>query len=176
MKTLIYLYKNIEKIISQIIFVLLTVIVFMQTVLRYLFHATLPWPEEVCSILLLWLIYMTIGYAVTKKAHITVDSVLALYPKKMRKYVDLVAILIWLALSIFVTYHGTLVTIDTAAKGARAASLPWLKMWVAYITIPLGYGLMSIRLVEQLIAQIKEIRTGVENAPEEAEDELGGGV
>jgi TRAP-type C4-dicarboxylate transport system permease small subunit len=59
--------------ISMIIMVpVMTAIIFMQVILRYIFLAPLSWPEESARYLLIWISCLGSAYAVRKGMHISV--------------------------------------------------------------------------------------------------------
>lgn len=68
--------KIVEKIqywITISIISFLTILVFIQVILRYFFNSPLPWIQEVSSGLLIWLTFMGAGVLTKRKGHLRVD-------------------------------------------------------------------------------------------------------
>jgi len=68
--------KIVEKIqywITISIISFLTILVFIQVILRYFFNSPLPWIQEVSSGLLIWLTFMGAGVLTKRKGYLRVD-------------------------------------------------------------------------------------------------------
>ena len=65
----------------------MTVVIFVQVVMRYVFHNSLTWSEEFARYCFIWLIYLGISYGCKIMKHIKIDAALKLFPEKMRPYV-----------------------------------------------------------------------------------------
>ena len=42
-------------------------------------------------------------------------------------------------------------------RGKTASAMPWLKVWVVYLAIPFSQGVLSLRLVAQIIEDCKAL-------------------
>ncbi|NNU80487.1 TRAP transporter small permease [Halovulum dunhuangense] len=76
---------------------LMTLITFVNVVLRYGFNSSLIWGLEVVLILFAWLVLLGMSYAVKVSAHLGVDAVTALLPPDARRAVALLAAVACLA-------------------------------------------------------------------------------
>lgn len=70
---------------------LMTIITFVNVVLRYLFESSLIWGLEMTLVLFAWLVLLGISHAVKINAHLGVDAVTNLLPRAARKLLALVA-------------------------------------------------------------------------------------
>ena len=62
MKKLKWLEENFEGVILVIFLTLLTTLVTLQIIMRYLCHSPFSWSEELCRMLLVWSGFFSIGY------------------------------------------------------------------------------------------------------------------
>lgn len=161
MKQAKFLYNNIERLIAVICLACMVAGLTYNTVNRYLFSKSLPWMEEVCAYMMIWLVYTSVSYAVKQKAHICVDSVVGLYPRKLRPYILLFGQIVWLAFCVAIVIIGYSYTYSLYAKGGRAITLP-LPIWVVYAIIPAGHAFVALRLIEEIIGKIRNISGNVE--------------
>lgn len=152
------LYNNMERLISVVCLALMVIGLTYNTVCRYLFQSSLPWMEEVCAYMMIWLVYTSVSYAVRQNAHICIDSVLGLYPKKILPYVLILGSLVWTLFSIAIVVIGAMYTYSLYTKGGRAITLP-LPIWVIYAIIPLGHAFVAARLIEKIVAQVKALNS-----------------
>lgn len=161
MKHIKHFISNIEQYIAVLCLTLMLCVLTYNTIARYFFHAALPWAEEICAYCQIWLVYISVSYAVRENAHICIDSVLGLYPKKLKGVIMSIGLLAWLIFGIIMTYAGVEYTISTFVKGGRAISVP-LPIWIVYLAIPVGHALLCVRLIQQLIFHIKCIVKGID--------------
>lgn len=144
--------RPIEGYMSFVLLLTMTFVMFIGVIFRYVFNASLSWSEELSRYLFIWFIFISTSYAVTERAHIRVEALNKIIPKKIRPYMNIVGRIIWFAFSLFVTYLGVSYAMSMTTSVSAAMKLP---MTLVYFGIPIGYFLMSIRLFVQIIQSIK---------------------
>ncbi len=82
---------ELEETAIAVILGLMTMITFVNVVLRYGFNTSLIWGLEVVLILFAWLIVFGVSYAVKITAHLGVDAIINLLNPKWRKILALVS-------------------------------------------------------------------------------------
>lgn len=70
---------------------LMTLITFVNVVLRYGFNTGLIWGLEAVTFLFAWLVLFGVSYAVKVTAHLGVDAVIALFSPPIRKVIAIIA-------------------------------------------------------------------------------------
>ena len=83
--------NGIEENLIALILGLMTVITFVNVVLRYLFQSSLIWGLEVTLVLFAWLVLLGMSYAVKINAHLGVDAVINILPPSARRGLALIA-------------------------------------------------------------------------------------
>ena len=58
-----------------------------QVIMRYVFHSSLGWSEELARYMFVWLVFIGISYGAKVMRHIKIDAFLYLFPKCMRPYI-----------------------------------------------------------------------------------------
>ena len=86
--------NEIEETAIAVILGLMTLITFVNVVLRYGFNTGLIWGLEAVTILFAWLVLFGISYAVKVTAHLGVDAVINLVPPTVRRVLALIAAVI----------------------------------------------------------------------------------
>lgn len=84
--------NEIEETAIAIILGLMTLITFINVVLRYGFNTGLIWGLEVTLFLFAWLVLFGMSYAVKITAHLGVDAILNLLSPKSRKVMSMIAV------------------------------------------------------------------------------------
>ena len=69
---------------------LTTLITVLQVVARYGFNHPLTWPEEVSTLLLVWMTFAGASVLLKKRRHVEIDFFVSLFPRKWQKVIDLV--------------------------------------------------------------------------------------
>ncbi|MEZ5674339.1 C4-dicarboxylate transporter, DctQ subunit [Thalassovita litoralis] len=83
--------NEIEETAIALILGLMTIITFINVVLRYGFNTGLIWGLEAVTFLFAWLVLFGISYAVKTTAHLGVDALINFFNPSLRKVVALIA-------------------------------------------------------------------------------------
>lgn len=161
MKILKKLLGHVEQYIAVLCLTLMLCVLTYNTISRYFFHVTLPWAEEMCAYGQIWLVYISVSYAVKENAHVCIDSVMSLYPKKLKGVILLLGLIAWLIFGIIMTVVGYEYMLDIYNKGGRAISVP-VPMWLIYLSIPVGHLFLCFRLLQQIVLYVKCIAKGID--------------
>lgn len=88
---------ELEETFIALILGVMTVITFINVVLRYGFNSGLIWGLELVLFLFAWLVVFGVSYAVKKTAHLGVDAVLNLVSSPVRRVLGLIAAAVCIA-------------------------------------------------------------------------------
>lgn len=89
---------NLEENMIALILALMTVITFVNVVLRYGFNSAIIWGQEVVLILFAWLVMFGVSYGVKVTAHLGVDAITNMFkagPRKIMAVLSLVACILY---------------------------------------------------------------------------------
>lgn len=158
LKVLKWLNENLEKYCCVVLMSVMTLIIFIQVVARYVFQNSLSWSEELARYLFIWLVYLGISYGCLMRKHIKIDAALGLFPKKARKYVVIIGDLFFLAFAVYVAYTGLFYSLNQT-RVSSAMSVPFKYV---YISTFFGFGLAVIRQIQTIIYRVRCIKNGEE--------------
>jgi len=91
------LFNNIEETLIAFILGAMTLVTFINVVLRYAFNSQLIWGLELTLVLFAWLVILGISYAFKVTAHLGVDAILNIFGPRARKAMTLIACAVCLA-------------------------------------------------------------------------------
>jgi len=137
---------------------LMTILIFIQVVMRYVFSNSLSWSEEMARYLFLWCSWIGASYAVKERSHFRVEMFANLIKGQGRKYYELLVLIIWFIFSVLMTWYGTQLLLFIHETGQISSGME-IPMTLPYASVPAGCGLMSLRL---LIEMHKIFRPGPE--------------
>lgn len=123
------------------------VVLFAQVIMRYVFHYSTAWAEELARYSQIWLIFIGASFATKTQAHVRIDALVNVWPKKWRPYIYDIGDCIWIICNLIVIYAGFKYTAKVYQMGSIATGLKISLMWV-YLAIPVGYLLMTLRLIQ----------------------------
>jgi TRAP-type C4-dicarboxylate transport system permease small subunit len=155
MKVIKWIDRHIEEVFLVFFSVIMVAVIFLQVVMRQLDNS-LPWTEELARYSFIWLVYIGISYGVKKQRHIKVDVMLLLLRNKGKLLLNIVANLLFLVFCLFIIYYGYDISQKLLQWGQKSPANK-IPMGIVYLATPIGMGLTSIRLVQNLILQVKAL-------------------
>jgi len=141
------IYKVIKEILIAIGLVLIALI-FVGTVLRYIFGLSIIWSYEISILLLVWSSFLGAAAAVRSKSHVNFDFFVNKIPASSRKWALLLKDLIVIAFLVVGTWYGYKVVGRTMRQQMQTINLP---VGLLYMAIPVGFVPMILFYLQELI-------------------------
>src|SRR5579884_4517298 len=113
----------------------------------YLFGINLAWSQELCIYMFIWMAKFGAAYGVRTGIHVGVDVLVNLLSPASRKYVILFSLLCGALFTGIVAAFGGRFVDEMFLTGQRSNDLE-APMWIVYLTLPLGSGLMCFRFLQ----------------------------
>lgn len=130
----------------------LTVCVFLQVLIRFVFKFPIPWTEEVSRIAFVYIIFIGATIAVRDKAHINVDFLLVMLPPGVACWVRRIGLLLVAGFLTFVIWQGIVFVRATGVQVTPVMQLPFRHL---YLIIPSSGALMLLYLLLGVTADWK---------------------
>jgi C4-dicarboxylate transporter DctQ subunit len=125
----------------------MTLLTFVQVVLRYGFNSGFIWQLEANFYLFSWLVMIGISYCVRVRAHIGVDAAVKLMPPGPRRAVGIVVLLLAVLYTLLMMYGSFEYIQRMYIINVEAEDIP-IETWKLSLCLPLGFVLLLIRLLE----------------------------
>ena len=152
MKIVSFIDKHLEEILCAVLLAVMTIVIFLQIVLRLL-GLPLSWTEEIGRYMFIWLIYIGCASAIRKRKHISVE-LLDLFLKERGKFVlNIISNVVFLIFAVILTYYSFSVVQRVSTQLSPAIRMP---MSIPYSSVLVGGALMVVRLIQDTIARFKE--------------------
>jgi len=152
----------------------MTVLTFIQVILRYIFGTGWVWSLEATTYTFAWLVLIGMSYCVRQRAHIAVDLLVSKLPAVTRRIVMLAAIGLCVVYCLLMIYGGAVFVDRLMTLGNNARDIP-LPRWALTSILPLGFGLLAIRFLQVgwriLVADSEAAGFGEREAPPVIRDE-----
>ena len=165
MKVLKWFQDHFEETVLACFITLITIVMFIQVVMRYIFKDALSWSDELCRYSFVWMTFFGIGYATKKGSHLKVDVIEQLVPA-LKKPLNAISDL---ALFVFCVYlmkpgYEMMSSIAKAEQLSVALEIP---MWIVYLSFFIGMILTMLHLIAKYIGMFIH-RNDVDSNAEEA--------
>ncbi|MBJ3776811.1 TRAP transporter small permease [Acuticoccus sp. 2012] len=184
-----------EEIFIAVILALMTLVAFVQVVLRYGFNTGITGALELNRILFAWLILFGMSYGVRVGTHLGIDTLIRTFPRPVFRAFAVfgaAAALLW---AVILISGDWLTHLGATTRGGGAVDYWWrffrvgtglddlmypsfmrewagqdrVHRWVAYLILPIGLGLFAMRTLQALV-EIVQGKRDLIIASHEAED------
>lgn len=139
--------NRLEEWLMAALLTFMTVLTFIQVVMRYVFNAGWVWSLEATTYSFAALVLIGMSYGVRTKTHIATDLLTRKLSEPLRRYVAIVAIFACITYALLMLY-GSVILVDrlmTLGNAARDIAAP---KWLLTATMPLGFALLTYRFLE----------------------------
>ena len=157
MKTVRWLDEHLEEYMVVILTSIMTILLFLQVLFRFVLNLTLAWVEEISLYSMVWLCYFGCSLAIKKREHLKMEIITNFLRPKAKKVFDLISLVLFFAFAVFVLYHVTLLTADILQRGQVTAVLE-IPKWIPYAGVPVAFLLMLIRMIQDFVRTISEMK------------------
>ena len=140
---------NFEEYFCVWIMAVMTVLVFFQVVMRYVFSNSLSWSEELARFIFLWLSWMGASYAVRERSHFRVEMFVNMIKGKTRIFFEYIILLAWFSFCFFLAWQGTKLLIFLQGTGQISTAMSMPMTW-PYASVPVASALMCLRLIVEM--------------------------
>ena len=135
-----------------VLLVIMTALVFMQVVMRYVFSHSIPWSEEVSRYAFVWASFIGASIASRWGIHVGVRILVDYLPKGLQRVIELAARFFILVFLCVATYVGTQATFRAWYQTTAVLQIP---MTIPYSAIPVGCFLMLIQEAESMLKVLR---------------------
>lgn len=141
------LLNKAEEILLAMLLAFMTLLTFIQVVLRYVFNSGWVWSLEATTYAFAWLVLIGISYGVRTQSHIAVDLLVRKLPQRMKKVFGLGVIVICLCYAGLMFYGSFVLLGKLYTLGNHARDIA-IEKWVLTAIMPVGFAVLALRFIE----------------------------
>jgi len=157
-----------EESILSLLLVTMTLLVFIDVILRFVFNSGIAWLQEVTLYMMAWFVLFGASYGVKVGAHIGVDSFVKLFPPKIRRLMGLLSVSICIAYSLIFMVAGWNYLAKLHKIHIQMEDLEF-ERWITESIILIGFILLLIRFLQLFIKILKGEAEGFSHIDEAQE-------
>jgi len=147
--------NNFEIYLGAVIFIIITILLSLQVISRYILRFSFAWTEELSCILFVWMIYLGISGAVMTRKHLRIDAFLNAMPYKIKKFILILDNFISMFFCAYICFPMMKIIGNLRKTGTVTAILRIPKVFT-YSIIPICLTLTIIRFIQESITLAKE--------------------
>ena len=151
--------KNVEKWALLAFYSLLVITMAVEVLRRELFSYSSVWGEEIVRYSFIYLAWIGASAAVKDRAHIRIDVLYNFVPQRVKAALYVFGDLVMLGVAC-VAFFYSLEAVLTSWKFSSVTHGLRVSLALFLAAVPIGFGLMTIRLIQSLIRDIRCIKDG----------------
>ena len=122
-----------------------------EVVMRYAFNRPIPGHLEGSELLMPIIVFFAVSYAQRQHAHVGMDLLIQSLPQRLRRTLAMITLLISAMVCLVLAYFSGSNALQLWAYDDVTATPPYFRTWPAAAAIPIGYGLMAMRMALQFL-------------------------
>lgn len=142
----IRVFNRLEEDVIVLLLVTLTLLVFVETVMRFGFGTTYGWAEEGSLTLAGWLVLFGASHGIKHGTHIGVDLVTRALPSRIKRVVGIIAALACLVYAGLFLYGSWVYLSKMWMLSLPMEDLP-VPTWAAHSIMFIGFAMIALRLL-----------------------------
>jgi len=127
-------------VVSQLVFV------------RYALGQSAVWQHEFVTFSLIGATFFGSPYLLLKRGHVNVDLLPLYLGRTGRKALALIAYAVSLGFCLVIAWGGTVWWFEAWSNGWRAETVWAPPLWIPYLAMPLGIGMLALQYVADILA------------------------
>ncbi len=151
--------RDAERWALLVFYVMLVVTMAVEVIRREVFAYSSIWGEEIVRYSFIYLAWIGAAAAVKERAHIRIDVLLHYVGPRLKALIYIFGDLVMFGVALVALYW-SLETVHVSAKfGSVSHGLRVSMVWFL-MSVPVGFGLMIVRLVQSFLRDVRALRDG----------------
>lgn len=148
-----------ERYLLLAFYTLIVIVIGVEVSRRFVLSYSSLWGEEVARYSLIYLVWIGASHAVRMRTHIRVDLIFGIVPEKHHIWLHVlgdVATMIFAVIAFYLSINPIMSSIEfgSVTEGLRVSRV------VALIALPLGFAMTLLRLVQNLVRDLRDHTDG----------------
>lgn len=150
MKRVVETLEKIQEGILIIAVVIMGGVLFLQIIMRFIFHSPLEWPEELARYLQVFITFLGIGYGIKNSSHVRMTLLTDRLPKKINAVLECLTSALGI-FCFFVLLKVSIVFLEHQNVLSTALQIP---MFIVYSIIPVSAVICMLYFASNIIHNI----------------------
>jgi TRAP-type C4-dicarboxylate transport system permease small subunit len=149
---------------SVLVILFVTAFVGAEVIMRYAVNAPIPGHLELAELMMPPIVFLALSYTQATRGHVGMDLLLDALAPAVRRIAQIVVLLVSIMICSILAFFSFKNAWQLWLLDDVTMSPPYFKTWPSAVAIPIGYGLISLRMYVQLL-HVYDPDRFAENAP-----------
>lgn len=145
-----------EEVFISITLLVISMVVFVNVVMRYGFSASTMWAEELTRYTIIFVTFVGSSLCVRENYHPRVEALVLKLPDSIRWIVTPAVLILGIIFSVILVIYGSQL-IGNAITTGQSTPTGLAPMYLPYIAIPVGGALMTLRYCQLTVMEIRKL-------------------
>ncbi len=151
---LLWIDKNIETAIASVFLVAMLALGAVQITCRYLPISPFVWTEELILYLFVWVVFLTVSYAIRSDDHIRITFLKAILPPKAQIGLDILSYICFILFAVLCMPEAMRIVELLKEQGQMAVTIPNFPVWILYFSMPVCFVNVIIRSIQAIVLKV----------------------
>lgn len=156
MKLLKKLDANLEKWLLFLLLAGMTLVLGIQVFCRFVLNNSLTWSEELARFMFIWSAFLSIGFCLKEGISLKIDTLIALFPKKVQAIILLLGNLIMVLFFVYMLPSAWEFAYASVLNGQTSAACG-IPMYFVQGSLAVGFVLAAFRAAQSAWKQIRAL-------------------
>ena len=140
--------------LSAVIILFLMVYVLLEVLMRYAFNSPLPGHLEGAELLLPMIVFFAISYTQARNGHVGMSLVVEVLPVRFQRFINIFTLGLSILTCAVLAYFGVKQAYFAYEINDVTMTPPYWPIWPSASIVPIGYGLLALRMSLQILQHI----------------------
>lgn len=124
---------------------------------RFVLNQSTIWQTEMVIYLVIAATLIGLPYVQRLRGHVNVDLIPLLLPKRARFYLSILTLSMSIAIMAVMLWYGYEFWHFAWDRGWKSDTVWGVRLWIPYLSLPVGLGLLLLQLIADLVAIVLKI-------------------
>ena len=148
---------NVCRSAAGVVMLAIMVLVFAETICRYVFGISHEFVPAISSWLMVWMTYLTLGVLLKTREHINVDILPTKIPKKYHTPLLTSFDIISFIFAVLLCFGGIQYDLMVKQLHIYVVTVQFIPVWIARLCVPLGGVFLAFFSIEHLIIDMQHL-------------------
>ena len=154
-----FLDTHLESFIMIPCYIVMSAIIFVEVLRRFVLHQQAPWSTQVPTYLFLIIVWIGCAQCVKNRSHLSFSEIRTRLPRSCQFIALLLDYIVWLIL-FFVVFHYSWEQAMMTKDGFATVFGTDVEVWYFYLAVPAGWVLLIFRATQNFIIDCKHFICG----------------
>jgi len=151
---------NLEKTIILVCYLVMTGIIFVEVIRRFVFGQQAPWSSTIPIYLFLWVTWIGCAYTAKRRSHLRFEELRSRMPYAGKFCALMLDHILWIVFAILVVYFSIEQVQLSYDNFAIVPGTDDVMQWWFYLATPVAFLLLIFRVLQNLAEDVRKFKQG----------------